>query len=469
MSAKRTSRGPRRNKNRPVDPTDSPAFRRWFGKSFVREPTLSSRDRFEDQKPIVVYHGTNSLFNAFKAVRRGTVTLMPFGEQVEVDRHGIFFAENQAFARTFGKEIVPVYLSIQNPMWLTEGFGGEEWDKLAAAGLSDEDLDTVHRLGVRSLWEAFDGDLGARFVAVAKAAGYDGAVLQEEGVGLDDYAPLQTVWVAFDPRQVKSATRNVGTFDPDDPDLTHNTRLDESREEAAERLRAANRRCAAALRRIDTKLGAGQKELWDALAEAGSAGEFKRLLAEHKARMDKITPQNAARRERIMLEWEDAISEAIDLRVACAPPMRQNGKRELPPEISAAMPSIIKVAQQTYDDWHQDEEGLDEELGEGGICHLIAEEICSILASHGLDCGSVSAQVGEQHVWAVVKIDGVRDEDGEYDRDNAGVWSIDIPPGVYESGGGYSWRKKPGVAFEAADVVVTHESRDPDDFERFME
>lgn len=270
--------------------------------------------------------------------------------------------------------------------------------------------------------------------------------------------PREIVWTQEPKRRAKVKS------------VRRNTRLDESREEAAARLRAANRRCAAALRRIDTKLGAGQKELWDALAEAGSAGEFKRLLAEHKARMDKITPQNAARRERIMLEWEDAISEAIDLRVACAPPMRQNGKRQLPPpEISAAMPSIVKLAQQTYDDWHQDEEGFDEELGEGGICHLIAEEICSVLASQGLDCGSVSAQVGEQHVWAVVKIDGVRDEDGEYDRDDAGVWSIDIPPGVYESGGGYSWRKKPGVAFEAADVVVTHESRDPDDFERFME
>lgn len=143
-------------------------------------------------------------------------------------------------------------------------------------------------------------------------------------------------------------------------------------------------------------------------------------------------------------------------------------RRSIPPEIAAALPDIVRAAQQTYNEWHQNEEGLDEELGEGGICHLIADEICSALGARGLDCGPVSAQVGEQHVWAVVKI-GTLDENGDPDREDAGVWSIDIPPGVYESGGGYSWRKRPDVMFDTDDVVVDRESPDPSDFERYME
>jgi hypothetical protein len=142
--------------------------------------------------------------------------------------------------------------------------------------------------------------------------------------------------------------------------------------------------------------------------------------------------------------------------------------RRIPPEIVAVLPEVVRVAQQTYDDWKQDEEGFDEELGEGGICHLIADEVCGVLAAHGIDCGPVSAQVGEQHVWAVAKI-GTVDEEGDTDRADAGVWSIDIPPRVYESGGGYSWRKKPGVVFGVDDVVVDRESPDPSDFERYME
>ena len=143
-------------------------------------------------------------------------------------------------------------------------------------------------------------------------------------------------------------------------------------------------------------------------------------------------------------------------------------RHKIPVELADAMPKIVAAAQQVYDAWAQDDEGYDEELGSGGICHLIAEDICGVLSEHGLDCGSVNAQVGENHVWVVTKI-GEVGEDGEPDRLDAGVWMIDIPPSVYESGGEYNWRKIPGVTFDPSDVVVSRESPDPSDFERYME
>jgi hypothetical protein len=80
----------------------------------------------------------------------------------------------------------------------------------------------------------------------------------------------------------------------------------------------------------------------------------------------------------------------------------------------------------------------------------------------------VTAHVGENHVWAVAKIGNVNDE-GDPDRPDAGVWCIDIPPSVYEEGGGYNWTKTPDVTFDTSDIIVTHESFDPADFERYME
>lgn len=134
--------------------------------------------------------------------------------------------------------------------------------------------------------------------------------------------------------------------------------------------------------------------------------------------------------------------------------------RRIPPQIAEVLPKLVELAQRTYDAWDQDENGVDDELGEGGICHLIAEEIADELNGRGLEAATINAQVGENHVWAVVRIDSGKD---------AGVWSIDIPPGVYERGGGYTWRKLPDVSFEIDDINIKHESVDPADFDRFME
>ena len=45
---------------------------------------------------------------------------------------------------------------------------------------------------------------------------------------------------------------------------------------------------------------------------------------------------------------------------------------------------ICVYAQQAYNDWNQNEEGFDEELGTGGICQIVAEEMLDVLHSHGI-------------------------------------------------------------------------------------
>jgi hypothetical protein len=95
---------------------------------------------------------------------------------------------------------------------------------------------------------------------------------------------------------------------------------------------------------------------------------------------------------------------------------------------------LAAAAQSVYDDWLQDEDGIDEVYGGGGICHDVADGFVSLLSDNGVDAISVQAAVGENHIFAVAAL-------------SDGVWSIDISPYVYETGGGYVWRKRQGVVF----------------------
>ena len=118
-------------------------------------------------------------------------------------------------------------------------------------------------------------------------------------------------------------------------------------------------------------------------------------------------------------------------------------------------PRIVRVAQKQYDDWTVDEEGYDEEVGGGGICHLIADEIVEVLDKHDVMATTVSSS-HEVHVYVVARVP-------------TGVWQIDIRPHVYERGGGYSWTKIPGVTFDASDVEVDRLSSNPRDFKEYVE
>jgi hypothetical protein len=55
--------------------------------------------------------------------------------------------------------------------------------------------------------------------------------------------------------------------------------------------------------------------------------------------------------------------------------------------------------------------------------------------------------MGDQHVWLIV-----------YDKKRA--YEVDIPPSVYESGGGYTWKKQEGVKFSEDDISITPFDRD---------
>ena len=55
--------------------------------------------------------------------------------------------------------------------------------------------------------------------------------------------------------------------------------------------------------------------------------------------------------------------------------------------------------------------------------------------------------MGGQHVWAIA-----------YNDQEA--YEVDISPNVYETGGGYNWKKIPGVVFNQSHIFISKVDRD---------
>jgi len=151
--------------------TSSAAFRRWFGKSKV----VNAKG-----EPRVMYHGTHADFDVFDTT--GTRRARSFGAM---------FTPSKAYATNYGRKeyggkVLAVYLRIENPFDAKNKKHDREWE--------------ANRLPQEG------------WVQYAHRAGYDGAITM-----LNEY-------VVFDPTQVKSATDNVGTFDPADPSILRNPR-----------------------------------------------------------------------------------------------------------------------------------------------------------------------------------------------------------------------------------------------------
>lgn len=170
-------------------------LRLWFGKSVVVNQVGD---------PLVVYHGTPNTFSEFLA-------------GVYTDRSGFYFTADALFASRWAEEaasgiaydpdevaqgpsVMPVYLSICNPLdvrrgW-SDGIAGELSDLVSPKWLTS--------LAPADFWNALDDQLGVAIVSRLQELGYDG-ILADEG---------SAVWVAFRPEQIKSAIGNSGAFDP---------------------------------------------------------------------------------------------------------------------------------------------------------------------------------------------------------------------------------------------------------------
>ena len=165
--------------------TNSPEFQRWFGDSKAVDA---------NGKPLVLYHGTGSSFDAFRTSSTGE-----FGPAIYTTDSAREAGEYGVGQQKPGVNVMPLYVSLQHP----------------------------YTKGVDAFWKEFgrdDGDDAA--VARAKAAGYDGVIAQRPDEYYDNAThafvargDVLTHYVVFDPNQVKSATGNSGAFNPQSPSI----------------------------------------------------------------------------------------------------------------------------------------------------------------------------------------------------------------------------------------------------------
>ena len=160
--------------------TDSPFFRKWFGKSKVVD---------ENGEPLVVYHGTSQGgFTSFDRSKAGV-----YGD-LGMRGKGFYFTDSKGLAKLYeeghGKPITKkqtyeVFLKLENPY--------------------DANLDPLKV--INSITDK------KKLTERLKQEGFDG-VDYTYGYG-------QREIVAFSPEQIKSATGNRGTFDAGDPNMLY--------------------------------------------------------------------------------------------------------------------------------------------------------------------------------------------------------------------------------------------------------
>jgi len=111
-------------------------------------------------------------------------------------------------------------------------------------------------------------------------------------------------------------------------------------------------------------------------------------------------------------------------------------------QLFALRPQMVHEAQEIYNSWEQDGEGLDFEYGAGGICDQVSQAISGVIAQHipGVEV-TEGGQDGDDHSWVIA-------------YNAAEAYHVDIPPGVYERGGGYSWKKIPGVILQPNHIEI---------------
>lgn len=200
--------------------TDTPEFRAWFGDSKVVD---------DKGEPLVVYHGTAKDIDTFDLDKSGTGAGALFGR-------GVYLATDERIANRFGKSVMPLYVSIEHPLDFDKMYTTQEhvrWKSLLDQDQSIKLDKEIGRFTKRNIpltndraWDALRNTVGQdKLNDILAGLGYDGIVHDagdRQGTP-SSFLPRPKqygrVWVAFSPTQIKSATRNKGTFNPHKPSI----------------------------------------------------------------------------------------------------------------------------------------------------------------------------------------------------------------------------------------------------------
>ena len=180
--------------------TETEEFKRWFANSKVVD---------DNGKPIVVYHGSPSYDRFYKFRKGKSGYLGP----------GIYLTNEEQYAKGYaekqgpGGQMYALYAKIQNPLYVTNLSEPAKEILHAAYGTRAESV--YRKRKENNTFETYwvtNAD-----IKKLQAAGYDGIIWGNDKTTNKEY-------VVFSQEQIKSATDNVGTFDPQNPDIRYSRR-----------------------------------------------------------------------------------------------------------------------------------------------------------------------------------------------------------------------------------------------------
>jgi hypothetical protein len=175
-----------------------PNFRRFFGNSKIRD---------EYGEPQRLYHATPENFSEFKAggvnpaISGNAIWLGPYADY-QPAFHRVSGSKGNRFRE--GTNVMPLYARMQNPL-VVDDKEMREWASTVFAGGSRE----------------FPQLMPQHWVDNIRSEGYDGVMYTPPEKVYPNGETSQThEYVVFDPKQLKSAIGNRGTYDPEDADIT---------------------------------------------------------------------------------------------------------------------------------------------------------------------------------------------------------------------------------------------------------
>jgi hypothetical protein len=178
----------------------TPSFKNWFG-DWQNDPDNASKVVDENGEPLVVYHGTDEEFYTFRK-----------------KYHGIYFSDNPTLTNGFGGTTKEVFLSMRYPVY----------HDFAGANIYGTDPYDHRNKSEKNL---------GQLVSEAKKTEKDGVIAEEilplmDNSGLRSGAkPVSDWYVVFNPNQIKSATANTGTFDPNNDDIRYSRNIDNQKQD----------------------------------------------------------------------------------------------------------------------------------------------------------------------------------------------------------------------------------------------
>lgn len=178
------------------------AFKNWFG-DWENDPANASKIVDENGEPIVVYRGQNW------DKKDGKMT------------SGLFVSLDEDFAEGYG-DVKPLFVRSVNPFngekdaeslrqFVEENFDElqAEYEEFYDEGEGYEDVDSLMDALNENWWIAYEYSDILRNEIIRR--GYDSIFIREDA---------DNIWLTS-PDQIKSATNNNGSFDPNDPDIRY--------------------------------------------------------------------------------------------------------------------------------------------------------------------------------------------------------------------------------------------------------